>query len=103
LAISTLFAPFWRRTGTTWPSVTAFVCGGRFEHEAVASLLLERSIALDADLGEHVEEAWAASPSSSILVGFRAWMIEVLYDERQLLLPLYRKYLPMIAVAVGQG
>jgi hypothetical protein len=30
-------------------------------------------------------------------------MIEVLYDERQLLLPLYRKYLPMIAVAVGQG
>ena len=83
--------------------MTAFVCGGRFEHEAVASLLLERSIALDADLGEHVEEAWAASPSSSILVGFRAWMIEVLYDERQLLLPLYRKYLPMIAVAVGQG
>jgi hypothetical protein len=35
--------------------VTAFVCGGRFEHEAVASLLLERSIALDADIGKHLD------------------------------------------------
>jgi hypothetical protein len=33
----------------------AFVCACRFEHEAVASLLLERSIALDAELGEHVD------------------------------------------------
>jgi hypothetical protein len=33
----------------------AFVCACSFEHEAVASLLLERSIALDADLGTHVD------------------------------------------------
>jgi len=32
----------------------AFLCACRFEHEAVASLLLERSIALDAELGKHV-------------------------------------------------
>ena len=30
-------------------------------------------------------------------------MVEVLYDERQLLLPLYRKYLPLIAAVMGQG
>ena len=28
-------------------------------------------------------------------------MVELQYDERQLLLPLYRKYLPLIAAAVG--
>jgi hypothetical protein len=28
-------------------------------------------------------------------------MVELLYDERQLLLPLYRKYLPLITAAVG--
>ena len=33
----------------------AFVCACRFEHEAVASLLLERSIALDPELGKHVD------------------------------------------------
>jgi hypothetical protein len=33
----------------------AFICACCFEHEAVASLLLERSIALDADLGAHVD------------------------------------------------
>ena len=33
----------------------AFVCACRFEHEAVASLLLERSIALDPELGEHID------------------------------------------------
>jgi hypothetical protein len=33
----------------------AFVCACRFEHEAVASLLLERSIALDRDLGRRVD------------------------------------------------
>lgn len=32
----------------------AFVCASHFEHEAVASLLLERSIALDPALGEHL-------------------------------------------------
>src|SRR5438132_3211248 len=31
----------------------ALMCACRFEHEAVASLLLERSIALDAELGKH--------------------------------------------------
>ena len=33
----------------------AFVCACRFDHEAVASLLLERSIALDPELGTHVD------------------------------------------------
>src|SRR5688572_8153926 len=33
----------------------AFKCACRFEHEAVASLLLERSIALDPELGDHVD------------------------------------------------
>ena len=35
----------------------AFVCACRFKHVAVASLLLERSIALDAELGTHVDES----------------------------------------------
>ena len=30
-------------------------------------------------------------------------MVEALYDERQPLLPLYRKYLPLIAAAMGHG
>jgi hypothetical protein len=33
----------------------AFVCACRFAHEAVASLLLERSISLDPELGEHID------------------------------------------------
>ena len=33
----------------------AVVCACRFEHEAVASLLLERSIALDPELGKQVD------------------------------------------------
>jgi hypothetical protein len=33
----------------------AFIVACRFAHEAVASLLLERSIALDAELGKHVD------------------------------------------------
>jgi hypothetical protein len=33
----------------------AFVCACRFDHEAVASLLLERSIALDPELGKQVD------------------------------------------------
>src|SRR5262245_6642589 len=33
----------------------AFKCACRFEQEAVASLLLERSIALDPELGDHVD------------------------------------------------
>lgn len=35
----------------------AFMCACRFEHEAVASVLLERSIALDAELGKHVDRS----------------------------------------------
>ena len=33
----------------------AFVCACRFEHEAVASLLLERAISLDPELGKHMD------------------------------------------------
>jgi hypothetical protein len=33
----------------------AFLCACRFEHEAVASVLLERSIALDPELGKHID------------------------------------------------
>ena len=33
----------------------AFVCACRFEHEAVASFLLERLIALDPELGKHID------------------------------------------------
>src|SRR4029077_14510740 len=33
----------------------AFGCACRFGHEAVASLLLERSIALDPELGKHID------------------------------------------------
>ena len=44
------------RTGTISAAVNeAFVCACRFEHEAVASLLLERSIALDPELGKHID------------------------------------------------
>ena len=43
--------------GNDLASVTAaFMNACRFEHEAVASLLLERSIALDPELGHHVDE-----------------------------------------------
>ena len=34
----------------------AFMCACRFEHETIASLLLDRAIALDPELGQHVEE-----------------------------------------------
>jgi hypothetical protein len=33
----------------------AFICAGRFEHEAVASLLLDRLIGLDPDLGAQID------------------------------------------------
>ena len=35
----------------------AFVCACRFQREEVASLLLERSIALDPDLGRHIDDS----------------------------------------------
>ena len=34
----------------------AFMCACRFDHEAVASVLLERSIALDPDLGKRIDD-----------------------------------------------
>ena len=43
----------------------AFVCACSFEHEAVASLLLERSIALDPELGKHIDESTDRFLSSS--------------------------------------
>jgi len=44
----------------------AFITACRFEHASVASLLLERSITLDPDLGEHVDEG----PGRSTFVKF---------------------------------
>jgi hypothetical protein len=35
----------------------AFLCACRLKHEAIASLLLERAIALDAELGKHIDES----------------------------------------------
>ncbi len=44
------------RTGTISAAVNeAFVSACRFDHEAVASLLLERSIALDPELGKQID------------------------------------------------
>jgi len=51
----------------------AFMCACRFEHEAVASVLLERSIALDAELGKHVDGS-----------GGRLAFIKYLIKERSL-------------------
>jgi hypothetical protein len=51
----------------------AFLCACRFEHEAVASLLLERSIALDAELGKRID-------GSTDRLSF----IKYLIDERSL-------------------
>ena len=48
----------------------AFKCACRFEHEAVASLLLERSIALDPELGDHVDpDATSVGPWQAFLMG----------------------------------
>jgi hypothetical protein len=47
-----------RESGNDLAAVNeAFFGACRFEHEAVASVLLERSIALDAELGKHVDAA----------------------------------------------
>src|SRR5215207_2726442 len=51
----------------------AFMCACRFEHEAVASVLLDRSIALDPELGKHIDAS----------VG-RLALIKYLIDERSL-------------------
>lgn len=39
----------------------AFMCACRFQHEAVASFLLDRSIALDPELGKHIDNAQGRS------------------------------------------
>jgi hypothetical protein len=51
----------------------AFLTACRFEHEAIASLLLQRSIALDTELGTHVDES-----------GGRLAFIKYLIEERSL-------------------
>jgi hypothetical protein len=51
----------------------AFMCACRFEYEAVASLLLDRSIALDPELGMHVDGSMG-----------RAAFIQYLIKERSL-------------------
>jgi hypothetical protein len=50
----------------------AFLCACRFEHEAAASLLLERAIALDPELGRHVEESGGRLPFIRYLLAERA-------------------------------
>ena len=37
--------------------IDAFICACRFEHDAVASLLLERAVAIDPDLGRRIDAA----------------------------------------------
>ena len=46
----------------------AFLCACRFQHEAVASLLLERSLALDADLKTQVERFGGRSAFTKYLI-----------------------------------
>ena len=44
------------KTGNDLPAITeAFTIACRFEHEAIASLLLDQAIALDPELGSHVD------------------------------------------------
>jgi hypothetical protein len=42
----------------------AFICASRFQHQAIASILLERCVALDKDLGHGSMADRAATPSS---------------------------------------
>jgi hypothetical protein len=54
-----------RETGQDLAAVNeAFLCACHFAHEAVASVLLERSVALDAELGRHIEGSEAVRSSS---------------------------------------
>src|SRR4030095_7330433 len=47
---------FFAAGGTDLTTVNeAFMCACRFEHEAIASLLLDRSIALDAEFGKQID------------------------------------------------
>jgi hypothetical protein len=47
----------------------AFICACRFEHEPVASLLLDRSIALDPELGKHIDGSLRRNAFIKELVG----------------------------------
>jgi hypothetical protein len=49
----------------------AFMCACRFEHEAVASVLLDRAIALDPELGEHVDGGMGRSAFVRHFIGNR--------------------------------
>ena len=49
----------------------AFVCACRFHHEAVASVLLERAVALDPELGEHIDESVGRSAFVRHFIGNR--------------------------------
>ena len=49
----------------------AFMCACRFEHETVASLLLDRAIALDPELGEHVDGSMGRAAFLKHFVGNR--------------------------------
>ncbi len=50
----------------------AFMCACRFEHEAVALLLLERSVALDPELGRQIDGSGGRLPFITYLIGERA-------------------------------
>jgi hypothetical protein len=50
----------------------AFLIACRFEHETVASLLLDRSIALDPDLGRHVDESGGGTAFITYLIQERS-------------------------------
>jgi hypothetical protein len=49
----------------------AFVCACRFHHETVASILLERAIALDPELGEHIDGSVGRSAFVRYFIGNR--------------------------------
>jgi hypothetical protein len=50
----------------------AFICACRFEHEAVASVLLERAIALDPALGTHIDGSTNRSAFIQYLINERS-------------------------------
>lgn len=69
----------------------AFVCACRFDHEPIASLLLERSITLDPELGENIERsadrlsfiALSKKASFEQVAEFGLWKVFVMEQIRQ--------------------
>ncbi len=58
--------------GNDLPAVTeAFAVACGFEHEAIASLLLDRAIALDPELGAHVDESMGCLPFTKYFIETR--------------------------------